>query len=195
MKKTNKFDSNSLNGVSEQNFPSKLKKFHEFDHEFLINSKTNNSTALLNFSKNLSSTVGKAEKIREIPIGLTTLDEKENSPNKNEKAICSEKNRLKLALKFIEESFDVNKNNELILNNKIESIIGLSNTISKDRNLSKRDSTLKFIEENLINQDKTKSPKESSPQRILYSNSTLPKKVENSQEFEEYEFESRRKKR
>ena len=134
-------------------------------------------------------------------MGFTTLEEKENSPARNEKQIGPGKNRLKSALKFIEESFDINKKNELISQNNnikydINSNTGLSNTNLRERIVSKKDSTLKFMEENLIYNDK--SPKDCSPQRYIGSNqntNTYRKKVENTQDAGEYEFESRRKKK
>ena len=100
-------------------------------------------------------------------------------------------------MKFIEESFDINKKNEGSgSSNKLDvntSTIG--NTIIRERNNSKKDSTLKFIEENMIFNEKF--PIENSPPRYMLNqnNSNFTKKVEISQETGEYEFESRRKKR
>ena len=191
--------------MSEQNFPSKNKKFHDFDDEFLVSSQNNTNnikTNAINYS--LSQTVAKTEKINnELPVnlGFATIDEKENSPARNEKSMVSGKNRLKSSLKSIEESFDIYKKNDSSVNNNkmidLNSNTGVRDNILRDRVASKKDSTLKFMEENLINQNKSKSPKESSPQSFVATNNsnTYTKKVENTNDIGEYEFESRRKKR
>jgi hypothetical protein len=206
LKKTNKFDSNSLgNGVSESNFPNKNKKFHDFDDEFLT---SNSSTANIrgsgiqgniNYSNNnngvLSQSMTKKEKIGsdnntvKPTFNIANLEEKENSPGRTDKNLG--KNRLKSALKFIEESFDIKKETNQNPNNKLDinSSFGTS-SLPRDRTMgAKKDSALKFVEENMLFNEKTK---ENSPPR--YIPSTFTKKAD-VPETGEYEFESRRKKR
>lgn len=101
-------------------------------------------------------------------------------------------------MKFIEESFDINKKNEGGgSSNKLDiNTSSIGNTIIRERlNNSKKDSTLKFIEENLIFNEKSQIDNSPPRYNLNQNNSNLTKKVEIAQETGEYEFESRRKKR
>lgn len=194
-------------GVNEQNFPSK-KKFHDFDDEFLI---PNNNTSVIRgtgiqYSNGLGQSLPRKEKLinNEIPIKSNyniNIDEKENSPSKIEKnSNITGKNRLKSALKFIEESFDINKKNEpqyLSSNNIDNSSSTTGNVIQRDRlnNNSKKDLAKKFVEENMIFNEKNVI--DNSPPKYMFnqnSNNSI-KKVDINEDTGEYEFESRRKKR
>lgn len=192
-------------GVNESNFPNKNKKFNDFDDEFFIGSSSNSNlrgsgiASQVNYpSTNLSQTVPKKEKIGsdntlKPTFNVVNLEEKEQSPGRIGDKNPLGKNRLKSALKFIEESFDIKKeigNNlgSTTNNNKLDinSSIGGQN-LARDRTLSnKKDSALKFMEENLLFGERTK---ENSPPRNN-SGGFQPE-----QEVGEYVFESRRKKR
>jgi len=195
--------------VTEQNFSSK-KKFHDFDDEFLI---PNNNTSIIRGtgiqypSNNLGQSIPRKEKLisNEVPLKNNypiNVEEKENSPTKIDNYNGSiGKNRMKSSLKFIEESFDISKKNEAQIssNNFDISTSTTGNQIQRDRinNASKKDIAKKFVEENMIFNEK--STLENSPPRYMYNQNTnnnpITKKIEIIEDTGEYEFESRRKKR
>ncbi len=159
-------------------------------------------------SNNLGQSIPRKEKLisNEVPLKNNypiNVEEKENSPNKIDKNNGSiGKNRMKSSLKFIEESFEINKKNEpQISSNKLDintSSTGNLNQRDRINNASKKDLAKKFVEENMIFNEK--STLENSPPRYMYNlntnnNNPITKKIDIIEDSGEYEFESRRKKR